>query len=33
MLDLIFVAVTAGFFALAAAYALGCEKLRGADHD
>ena len=28
MLDLMFVAVTVAFFALAAAYAWGCERLR-----
>lgn len=33
MIDLIFVAVTVGFFALAVAYAHGCEKLRGGSHD
>jgi len=29
MSDLIFIAVTIGFFALSIAYANGCEKLRG----
>ncbi len=33
MLDLIFVAALAVFFASAIAYTHGCEKLRGADHD
>jgi hypothetical protein len=33
MLDLIFVAATIGFFALAIAYAHGCEKLRGGSDD
>ena len=33
MLDLIFVAIVVGFFALAVAYTRGCERLRGGDHD
>jgi hypothetical protein len=33
MLDLIFIAVAVGFFALAVAYTHGCERLRGGDHD
>jgi len=33
MLDSIFIVITVGFFALASAYAHGCERLRGGDHD
>jgi hypothetical protein len=33
MIDLIFIATTIGFFALAIAYTHGCEKLRGGTHD
>jgi hypothetical protein len=31
MIDLLFIAVSAGFFALSIAYTGGCEKLRGGD--
>ena len=33
MSDVIFIAVTIGFFVLSIAYAYGCEKLRGGNHD
>jgi hypothetical protein len=33
MSDLMFMAAAIGFFAVAIAYAHGCEKLRGGDHD
>ena len=33
MLDLLFIAFAFGFFGLAAAYAHGCEKLRGANRE
>lgn len=33
MLDLAFIGLTAGFFALAVAYTFGCDKLRGGGHD
>ena len=33
MLDLIFIAVAIGFFALSIAYTHGCEKLRGGSND
>jgi hypothetical protein len=33
MTDLIFIAITVGFFALCLAYAHGCEKLRGGTND
>jgi hypothetical protein len=33
MSDLIFIGITVGFFALAAAYTHACERLRGGDHD
>lgn len=33
MLDLLVIALIAGFFALARSYARGCERLRGGDHD
>jgi hypothetical protein len=33
MLDLLFIAVTVGFFGLAIAYTHACERLRGTDHD
>ena len=33
MSDLIFIAITIGFFALAIAYTHACEKLRGGNHD
>jgi len=33
MTDLLFVAFTVGFFALAVAYTHACERLRGGDHD
>jgi hypothetical protein len=33
MTDLFYVATTIGLFALAIAYAHGCEKLRGGAHD
>jgi len=33
MSDLVFIAVTVGFFALAIAYVDGCEKLRGGTRD
>jgi hypothetical protein len=33
MNDLIFIAITIGFFGLAIGYTFGCEKLRGDKHD
>jgi hypothetical protein len=33
MIDLIFIAIAIGFFAVAIAYTHGCEKLRGGSHD
>jgi hypothetical protein len=33
MIDLIFIGVGVGFFALAIAYTHGCEKLRGGSND
>jgi hypothetical protein len=33
MIDLIFIAITTGFFLVAALYTNGCEKLRGGTHD
>lgn len=33
MTDLVFVALTIGFFAVAIAYTHGCQKLRGGSHD
>jgi hypothetical protein len=33
MNDLLFVAITIGFFGLSVAYTYGCEKLRGTKHD
>ena len=33
MSDFVFITVGVGFFALCAAYAAGCERLRGAGHD
>jgi hypothetical protein len=33
MSDLIFIAISVGFFALTIAYTHGCEKLRGGTHD
>lgn len=33
MIDLIFVALTLGFFGLATAYTYGCERLRGVNRD
>lgn len=33
MLDLLFIGVTAGFFALAAAYTFGCDRLQRGSHD
>jgi hypothetical protein len=33
MIDLIFIAIPGGFFALAIAYTHGCEKLRGGSND
>jgi hypothetical protein len=33
MTDLIFIAITIGFFVAAIAYTHGCEKLRGGSHE
>lgn len=33
MFDLVLVLATLGFFGLCVAYAYGCDKLRGVDHD
>jgi hypothetical protein len=33
MSDLVYLAITGAFFALAVAYTFGCERLRGGDHD
>jgi hypothetical protein len=33
MTDLVYIAICAGFFAVAIAYTHGCEKLRGESHD
>jgi hypothetical protein len=33
MTDLVYIAICAGFFAVAVAYTYGCEKLRGGSHD
>jgi hypothetical protein len=33
MSDLIFIAITIGFFGLSIAYTYGCDKLRGGNHD
>lgn len=33
MFDLVCIVIAGAFFALAAAYTYGCDKLRGGDHD
>jgi hypothetical protein len=33
MIDLLFIAVTVGFFVLAGAYTYACDRLLGGDHD
>ena len=33
MIDLLFIAIVAGFFGLSVAYTYGCDKLRGTKHD
>jgi hypothetical protein len=33
MTDLVYIAICAGFFAVAIAYTYGCEKLSGESHD
>jgi hypothetical protein len=33
MTDIVYIAICAGFFAVAIAYTYGCDKLRGESHD